>query len=202
MLDGGLPAWQSEGLPLEQGGVSEESVDAPAKAAAIAGADASSSPRYPASLQRHLVRDLQQIRELVSGGCESAALVDARAAGRFAGTAPELRPGLPSGSIPDSSNCPYDSLLEEKTKKLKGLQEVRSILEKAGFEGEEGGGGGGKSTKKKGAVATCGTGVTASVLAWAAAASGLRGDVAVYDGSWSEWGSLEDTPKATAAGKA
>ena len=89
-------------------------------------------------------------------------------------------------------------------KKLRDPGEVRSILERAGFEGkgtEEGGKEGKEEgAATKGAVATCGTGVTASVLAWACAASGLRDDVAVYAGSWSEWGALEDTPKARAGG--
>ena len=212
VLDGGLPAWQSAGLPLEEGAVSEEnakSVDAPAEAAASfateTGSPSSSPPpRYPASLQRHLLRDLSQIRELsASGSSASEALVDARSRARFQGTGPEPRPGLPSGSIPGSTNCPYDSVLDPETKKLKEPKEVRSILGRAGFEGEDDEEGKEgkekKKEKKRGAVATCGTGVTASVLAWACAASGLRDDVAVYDGSWSEWASLEDTPKATAA---
>lgn len=199
MLDGGLPAWQAGGFPLEEGALTgdDAAVAAVDAAASAVAAEASSpSPRkYPASLQKSLVRDLAAIREIVasasassSSSSKAVAMADARSAGRFEGTAPEPRPGLPSGHIPGSKSCPYDSVLDAETKtKLRDAAEVRSILEeKAGF---------GKTSTSN--IATCGTGVTASVLAWASAACGLSDDVAVYDGSWSEWGSLEDTPKAT-----
>jgi thiosulfate/3-mercaptopyruvate sulfurtransferase len=114
------------------------------------------------------------------------AVLDARPAGRFEGTAPEPRPGLPSGHIPGSASMPFGRLLTEDGA-LKPVAEMAALL-------REGGWGRGDGAP---AVATCGSGVTACILAWAAAVAGVDERVAVYDGSWTEWAGRGDTPKAT-----
>jgi len=177
VLDGGLPAWVAAGLPTEDG-------PPPAVDAAAAAAAPPASPRYPASLDPALVRTLAQMRANVTAAAD--AVVDARPRGRFEGTAPEPRPGLPSGHIPRSASLPASDLLADG--RLKPAAEVRGALEAAGWS-EEGPN-----------VATCGSGVTASILAWAASVTGLSDRVAVYDGSWSEWGGRGDTPKEEGVG--
>ena len=107
-------------------------------------------------------------------------MVDARSHGRFVGTEPEPRPGLRAGHIPGSLNLPYDRLYATDGTLL-GLDALRRAFEAAGVDLD------------RPVVTTCGSGVTASVLALGLHLLG-RKQVAVYDGSWSEWGGRPDTP--------
>ncbi len=132
--------------------------------------------------RRDLVRDLSQMTQTVDGN--SAQIVDARSAPRFRGEAPEPRPGLRSGHIPGSINIPYGELLAPDGR-LKSEADLRALFETAGVD------------LAKPVINTCGSGVTAAVLALAQAIAG-HDDAAVYDGSWTEWGAeAAGTPVAT-----
>ena len=102
-------------------------------------------------------------------------IVDARAAERFYGIAPEPRSGLRAGHIPGSLNLPISNILDNITGKLKSADELSQLFTEAGLEMEQP------------AVTTCGSGVTAAGLTLALAVLG-KTDVRLYDGSWSEWG--------------
>ena len=107
-------------------------------------------------------------------------MVDARSAGRFAGTEPEPRPGLRGGHIPGSRSLPYDRLFRPDGTLLPP-DALRKAFESAGV------------ALDRPIVTTCGSGVTACVLALGLDLAG-RPDVAVYDGSWTEWGGRNDVP--------
>lgn len=113
----------------------------------------------------------------------AAQLVDARPAARFRGEAPEPRPGLRGGHMPGALNLPASEVLNPD-RTLKSAVELRAAFEAAGVDLD------------RPIITTCGSGVTASTLALALARLG-RTDVAVYDGSWSEWGALADAPVIT-----
>ncbi|MEO1609559.1 MAG: 3-mercaptopyruvate sulfurtransferase [Pseudomonadota bacterium] len=119
-----------------------------------------------------LIRNIDDIKAIVQSG--GAQIVDARAAERFHGTVPEPRPGLRAGHMPGARNVPYTLLLNDNGT-LKTSTEIRAAFEAAGID------------IVQPAVATCGSGVTACVLALALAMIGSP-DTAVYDGSWVEWG--------------
>jgi thiosulfate/3-mercaptopyruvate sulfurtransferase len=130
--------------------------------------------------QNHLlVRDLQQIRANLLERREQ--VVDARSSGRFAGTEPEPRQGLRSGHIPGSANLPYLELIDPEDGTLLPPDALRARVRAHGVDLD------------RSLVTTCGSGVTAATLALALCRIG-RDDVAVYDGSWSEWGARDDTP--------
>ena len=132
--------------------------------------------------RRDLVRDLDQMKQTVDAG--GAQIVDARSAGRFNGTAPEPRPGLRSGHMPGSFNVPYGEVLAADGK-FKPEADIRAAFEKAGVD------------LSKPIVNSCGSGVTAAILALAQSVAGHDG-AAVYDGSWTEWGaSSAATPVVT-----
>jgi thiosulfate/3-mercaptopyruvate sulfurtransferase len=129
--------------------------------------------------QNHLlVRELEQIRSDLVGRREQ--LVDARAAGRFHGTEPEPRAGLRAGHIPQSLNLPHLELVAGDGT-LRPPAELRARFDAIGLDLE------------RPVVTTCGSGVTACTVALALHQLGAP-DVAVYDGSWSEWGGRGDTP--------
>jgi thiosulfate/3-mercaptopyruvate sulfurtransferase len=132
--------------------------------------------------QNHLlVRELEQMRANLLSRREQ--VVDARARGRFAGTEPEPRQGLRSGHIPGSLSLPHLELIgADGTLLPEG--ELRARFAAAGVDLD------------RPIVTTCGSGVTAGAVALALYQLG-REDVAVYDGSWSEWGARSDTPVET-----
>lgn len=115
----------------------------------------------------------------------AAQVVDARGTGRFTGTEAEPRPGMASGHIPGSRNLPYAALFADDNS-LKSPQELRALFEAAGIDPD------------KPVITTCGSGVTAAILLAGLEALG-NADVALYDGSWSQWGMDPATPKATGA---
>ena len=137
---------------------------------------------YRARLDAALVRDLAQVRGAVANGGEQ--ILDARARGRFAGTEPEPRAGLRGGHMPGALNQPYLELYEGEAKTMRQAADLRALFKDAGLD------------LSRPVVTSCGSGVTACNLALALHLIG-KSDVAVYDGSWTEWGGRDDTPIET-----
>ncbi|MEO9945336.1 sulfurtransferase [Paraglaciecola sp.] len=106
-------------------------------------------------------------------------VLDARSEGRFYGTAPEPREGLRSGHAPGAINLPFTKLINGT--QLKSTSELTSVFESLNVHPHEK------------LVFSCGSGVTACILALAASQLGCK-HLAVYDGSWSEWGARLDLP--------
>jgi thiosulfate/3-mercaptopyruvate sulfurtransferase len=163
VLDGGIGRWRREGRRLEAG---------PAHPAPA---------RFSARLDPASVRTLDQMLELTRSGAEQ--IVDARPAGRFAGSDPEPRPGLRSGHIPGSRNLPYASLVDADGLLL-SPDELTARLQGAGID------------PTRPVVATCGSGTSACTVLFALHLLGHEG-TALYDGSWSEWGGRADVPLST-----
>jgi thiosulfate/3-mercaptopyruvate sulfurtransferase len=164
VLDGGLLRWREEGRPMESG-----------------------EPRpvvrhFTAHPRPRLVADLGRVRtNLGREASHREQVLDARSAGRFAGTEPEPRAGLRSGHIPGSLSLPYDRLFRSEDAGLLPPDGLRQAFAAARLDLE------------RPVVTTCGSGVSAAVLALGLHVLG-RPDAAVYDGSWSEWGGRADVP--------
>lgn len=146
--------------------------------------DRLSPPRerhFTVRVANDLVRDRGQVARALETGREQ--IVDARPAARFRGEAPEPRPGLKSGHMPGAMNVPVSEVIAPDGT-LKSPEALAELLEQAGVD------------LKKPVVTSCGSGITAAVLALALARLG-RWRTAVYDGSWAEWGAAEGAPVVT-----
>ncbi len=144
--------------------------------------DAAVMPRerhFTARMNTLMLRDLGQMLANIESGGEQ--VVDVRSAGRFNGTEPEPRAGMRGGHIPRSLNLPYARLFDSQTRAMIAPDALQAAFEDAGVD------------LAKPVVTSCGSGVTACVAILALDRLGHR-DLAVYDGSWSEWGSRDDTP--------
>ena len=134
---------------------------------------------YPEpSVNPGMVVKFAEIKEIAKDygkeGAEGIQILDARPQARWAGAAPEPRPGLPSGHIPGSISVPHSELLDPKTGALLPAEELRRIFESKGVDPE------------KPIISTCGTGVTAAVIETALGEAGVGrvDDRRLYDGSW------------------
>jgi thiosulfate/3-mercaptopyruvate sulfurtransferase len=135
---------------------------------------------FHADFDASRVASLAEMRRIVESGASQVA--DARSAGRFAGTEPEPRAGIRSGHMPGARNVP-SSLLSEDGKLLPKAR-LRKLFEEAGVD------------LSKPVVTSCGSGITAAAITLALETLGHT-DNRLYDGSWTEWGGLSDTPVAT-----
>ncbi len=136
---------------------------------------------FTARLNNGGLADIASVRRSIETG--NRQILDARAPGRFSGEDPEPRDGMRSGHMPGAKNLPFSNLMNEGGT-MKPEDELKKLFEAAGID------------ISKPVTTTCGSGVTASALTLALTALGAN-NVAVYDGSWSEWGSREDTEVVT-----
>jgi thiosulfate/3-mercaptopyruvate sulfurtransferase len=163
VLDGGFPKWQAEGHPVE---------DMP---------PVIRDRHMTVRMQNHLVRDVTQVASASKLG--DFQIVDARAAERFRGDAPEPREGLRAGHIPGARNLPYTLVLNDD-KTMRSPDEIKAAFEAAGVD------------LGKPIITSCGSGVTAAILALALQRLGHT-QWSLYDGSWAEWGMFPTVPVAT-----
>ncbi|ESY74978.1 3-mercaptopyruvate sulfurtransferase [Mesorhizobium sp. M0051] len=126
------------------------------------------------------VASLADMRRIVDTG--ESQIADARGAGRFTGAEPEPRAGIRSGHMPGARNLPYSALSENG--ELLSKDRLRKVIEQAGID------------LSKPVVTSCGSGITAAVVTLALETLGHT-DNRLYDGSWTEWGGLSDTPVVT-----
>ncbi len=136
------------------------------------------SARFEAAERLGEVVSIDQVRATLG-----ADLLDARSSGRFEGSEPDPRAGVAAGHIPGSRNLPFPKLYKEDGT-FRGRDEIARAFAGSGID------------PQAPFVASCGSGVTANSLIFAAHLLGNR-DTRLYDGSWSEWGADPSTPKET-----
>lgn len=162
VLDGGLPAWTAAGHATTSDNANIELVP------------------FKAKLDVAAVTDLEGMQALSRAG--TTPILDARPAARFDGTAPEPRPGLPSGHMPGATSLPFTQVVTADGH-LKSADELRRLFEDLGVNLDAP------------IVTSCGSGVTAAILSLALARCGAV-QTSLYDGSWTQWATQASTQGA------
>ncbi len=165
ILDGGFAKWQAEGRQIESG------------------RPVVRHRHFTVWADRKSVRDEKQMLDNLRSKAEQ--VVDARSAGRFAGTEPEPREALRGGHIPGSKNLPIAQLFNDDGT-WKQADALKAAFDAAGVD------------LAKPIVTTCGSGITAAVIYFGATLLGSK-QLALYDGSWSEWGASATNPVVSGA---
>ncbi|MRT02269.1 3-mercaptopyruvate sulfurtransferase [Ewingella americana] len=139
--------------------------------------------RVPSTFNANLIRPVVVNSQQVLDSLGKVQIIDARSLGRFKAEQPEPRPGLHGGHIPGSLSVPFTELTQNGH--LKSPQELKATFERLGVD------------LNKPVITSCGSGVTAAALAFGLDSLGVK-EVMLYDGSWAEWGSIdEDYPIET-----
>ncbi|KAJ3320169.1 hypothetical protein HDV06_005646 [Boothiomyces sp. JEL0866] len=171
VLDGGLKKWKHENRPL-----------------------ASAMPEFnitnyeiPPEVNPEMIINYSQLLTSVSDFTSSHkdTILDARSPGRFAGSDPEPRPGLPSGHCPSAINIPFGILIDSESGCLKPPAQLQAIFDEK------------RINLDLPIVTMCGSGVTAAIIYLALDQIGKKTKVRLYDGSWTEWASMKNSPIKT-----
>ena len=135
---------------------------------------------YKADLNKSLIVNYKEVFDNLSSN--KYQIIDARSPDRFSGISEEPRPGMKSGHIPKSKNLYFNDLIDPDTKKFVTKEKIENLIKKVGID------------INKDTVCSCGSGVTACILKFALELLDKNKNIKIYDGSWSEWGTKEDSP--------